>query len=279
MLATGKGAGTAAPPAAPRPAGRPGRGRPRLDLPEAAPHRPPGAPALPLVPDGGVLAQGGQQVAARGAAPLQLRQRGQGLGRPGLGLADEHRVHEAAEGERVGHRGPPGDDDGPALAAVAAEQADPAGVQDGQQVGQGQLVAHGEAQQVELAQRGPRLQRVQGQAAGAQLRLEVRRRGEDPLAGHAGQGVEQPVQQAHRQVGHADLVEVRVGDGHAQEAAALLHHAAVFAAGVAAGLGHPQEDVRQVAIDPYRTHEVRYDTGSGRERPPARRKLDDAFSD
>ena len=76
-----------------------------------------------------------------------------------------------------------------------------------------------------------------------QLLLHVGPGGEDPLAPYAGHPVEDPVEDAEAQVGHADLVGIREAEGEPGiHLALVLHDRVIFPAGVPGRFLHPGQD-------------------------------------
>ena len=162
--------------------------------------------------------------------------------RHGLELPDEHRIEERPEGSRIGNRRTACDHHRLIVASILPARVDSPQVQDVQQVGQSELVADGKADQVEITQRRSAFQATERQAVRPQLRLEIPGGGENPLAGHTVQCVELLVQVADGQIGHADLVQIGVGDGNAQQTGRILAHDPVLAARVAAGFLHGEKN-------------------------------------
>jgi hypothetical protein len=103
-------------------------------------------------------------------------------------------------------------------------------------VGVAQLVGQVEGQHVAGGQGGVGLQGAQGRACPAQDPGGLLGGGVDPLGGHIRPAVDGLVEDGLAEVGHADLVEVREGQGHPGRGLGPAHRAP-FAAGEVAGLG------------------------------------------
>ena len=126
--------------------------------------------------------------------------------------------------------------------------------------GIGHLIADGEAQHIELRHRVAALQGIQGDAGLEHLLPHIAPGGEYPLAPHAGHLVDDPVQDAHTDVGHPDLISIREAEGHAQvHFRFVLDDLIVFPAGVPCGFLHPWQDAFQSFI-----HSVSPDPAAGR---------------
>ena len=160
-----------------------------------------------------------------------------------LPLTDEGQVDEVRYRLGVVHGGAPGDDQRGQTWPVLRPQKQAAEVQHVQHGRIGHLVAHGEADDIELSRRVPGLQGIEGNIISAQLLLHVRPGGEHPLAPHAGHLVEDSVEDAEAQVGHTDLVGVWEAEGEAGiHLALVLHDRVIFPAGIPRGLLHPGQD-------------------------------------
>ena len=85
-------------------------------------------------------------------------------------------------------------------------------VEDG---GKRHLVANGKGHDVEIRDGVAGFQREKGHIRLSQLLLHVAPRGEHTLAPDAGQVVHDAVENAHTQIGHADLVGVGEAEGNA----------------------------------------------------------------
>ena len=206
-----------------------------------------GAVVPRLVEGGDVGSRQRQQVAqARGAgraralpAARQIGQLDDGL----LALAQHEGVDEGRERLRVEGGAAARDHDGVVLAAVARARGDARQVEHVEHVRVGQLVLQGEAEDVEFAQGVARFEAPEGRARAAHLRLHVGPGREGAFAERVLAGVEQVVEDAEAHVGHADVVGVGVGQGHAHGGPVpVLHDGVPFAAGIAPGLAHaPQQ--------------------------------------
>ena len=122
-------------------------------------------------------------------------------------------------------------------------------VQHIQYVGIGHLIAQGEADEIKVGDGVAALQAVEGEALGAHLGLHIAPGGKNALAPAPGQIVHHPVQNAHAQVGHTDLIGIREAEGIAHlNGLPVLHYRIIFAARVAGGFLHPWEDAFQASI-------------------------------
>ena len=98
--------------------------------------------------------------------------------------------------------------------AVRGQEGHPAQVQHVQEVGIAQLVLEAHPQQVKAAEGSAGLQAGQGLAPGPEVGLQVRGRGIGPLGPDVVFPVQDGVEQAQPQVGHAHFVEVGEQQGH-----------------------------------------------------------------
>ncbi len=189
----------------------------------------------------------GQGVEPRPAGPPRRRPLEHQTGQLLLRLADEEGVEERRQRLRVGRGRAAGDDQRIAVGPVGGAQRHAAQVEQGQDVGEGELELQREADDVEVAERRLRLERAERQGAGAQLRLHVDPRGEAALARDARVGVEDRVEDLGPQVRHADLVEIGEGQHHAGgHLGRVLDHRLVLAAQVA---GRDRDAVDEVGVD------------------------------
>ena len=160
-----------------------------------------------------------------------------------LALADEGQGDEVRHRLGVVHGGASGDDQGGQAGTVLRPQGQAPKVQHIQHGGIGHFVAHGKADNVKLPYGVAGLQGVEGDVVFPQLLLHVGPGCEDPFAPYAWHPVEDPVEDAEAQVGHADLIGVREAEGESGVHLALvLHDRVVFPAGVPCGLLHPGQD-------------------------------------
>ena len=165
-------------------------------------------------------------------------------------FADDEDVDEGGHRLRVVAGVTAGDDQGVARVAVGRAHRQPGQVEQVQGVGKQLLIGQGHGQHVEVANGVLRLQREEGDAAGAQRRFHVVPGAEDALGQQVAVLVDDVVVDHPAQVRHADVVEVGEGHGHAiADAAPLLDDLVEFAAGVAAGFGDAGEDALQRGFD------------------------------
>ena len=166
-----------------------------------------------------------------------------------LALAEGDDVHEGGQRLGIVGAGPADDDERGERRPVRAVDGQARQVEQVQHVGVGQLIAEGDADQVELRDRVAALQGVEGQTGLAHLVGHVAPGGEHALAPDSGDLVHHAVEDADAQVGHADLIGVREAEGIAAVHLGLvLVHRAVFAAHVAPRLLYAGEQLFQLMI-------------------------------
>ncbi len=183
------------------------------------------------------------------AAALGVPQEGHDLVVHLLPLTYHEKVHKGGHGLGVHGGGAARPDQGQQPRTVGAAQGDAGHVQHVQHGGVGHLIADGEGQGVELTHRISALQSVEGDAGLFHFLIHVPPGGVDPLAPQEGQAVHGVIQDAHAQVGHADLVGIREAEGQAQlNLLLVLDDLVILAAGVAGGLLHPRQDPFQSFI-------------------------------
>jgi hypothetical protein len=134
-------------------------------------------------------------------------------------------------------------DEGAGAVPLRGRQGNARQVEHVEDVGVGELVAEREADDVELFQGMTRLQTEEGESGGAHLRLHIRPGGIDTLRQEIRLGVEDIVEDGQPQVGHADVVDVGIGQGKAYRCGLpVLHDGVPLAAGIAGGPAHPGQD-------------------------------------
>ena len=165
-----------------------------------------------------------------------------------LAVAEQEAVEEV--GQRLGVEGPrpAADDERVALVAVAREQRQVRQIEHGQDVRGGQLVGQREADDVEVRQRPPRLERGERRPLAAQLLLAVDPGGEDALGEVLLAGVDDLVEDLQALVRHAELVEVGEGQRDARGGALeVLAHGVDLAVEVLERVLDQQQFVSHVA--------------------------------
>ena len=133
-----------------------------------------------------------------------------------LAFAHGDQVEEVGHGLGVGDGGAAAQDQRIVVGAIGALDGNAGQIQHLQHVGVAALVAHGEPEDVEVAQRAARLPAEQREVVLAHGVGHVGQRREAAVAEVRGVVVDQFVQQPHRQVGHADLVGVGKAQGQAR---------------------------------------------------------------
>ena len=160
-----------------------------------------------------------------------------------FGVSQQDGVEEV--GDRFGvedHRAP-SDDQRVAAAPLRAAQRDASQRQHRQKVGEGHLVLQRETEDIEAMQGRVRLEARQGQPRPLQLGAQIRPGAENALGGHVRTPVQKAVEDPESQMGHPDLVGVRVGEGHRHgDLAVVLHDRVPLPADVADRLLHPLQD-------------------------------------
>ena len=186
-----------------------------------------------------------------------------------LPLAQAYQVDEVGDGLGVVHGGAPGDDQGGQGRAVGAVNGNVCQVQHIQDGGKGHLIAHGEGHDVKVRDGLAGLQGKQGHPRPAHLLLHVAPGGKHPLAPHALHVVHNAIENAHAQVGHADLIGVREAEGNAGiHLGRVLLHGVVFPAHVAGRLLHPGQDALQSFIHGKFSFMYAFCGGGRTSRPP-----------
>ena len=172
-----------------------------------------------FVEGGDVDAGHGEQVAqaggAGGAFALPGADKLGNLDDGVFALPEDKGVDEGGEGLGVEGAAAAGDNDGVVLAAVAGAWGNTREVEHVEDVGVGQLVLEGEAEDVEIAQGVAGLEAPEGNAIAAHLRFHVGPGGEGAFADNVVVGVEEVVEDAETHVRHADVVGIGVGQGDA----------------------------------------------------------------
>ena len=139
--------------------------------------------------------------------------------------------------------GPAGDDQRALLPPVRRPQRQSGQVQQVEHIGIGQFIAQGEADHVKPRDRVAALQSVKGKSFAAHLGLHVSPGCEYPLTPDAFLLIQQPIQDAHAQVGHADLISIRKAERHpCVHAPAVLDLRIIFPSRIPRGLLYPGED-------------------------------------
>ena len=123
-------------------------------------------------------AAGRAAISARRLAPspdggLQLQPAVADLGQNLFAVADHEQIDEPAIGSGFGRAWAPGDHQRMVPGPLGGNQGNPTQVEDRQDVGAAEVVLEGQAEHVELRQRGKRLQAVQGQPMLAERLLHV----------------------------------------------------------------------------------------------------------
>ena len=162
------------------------------------------------------LLQGLPQLPAGAAVRLPIRHQRRQLQDDFFPVAQDQGVKEGRHRLGVETGGAAADDHRVAVVAVRGQQRHPAQVQHVQEVGIAQLVLEAHPQQVKVAQGGAGLQAGQGLAPGPEVRLQVRGRGVGPLGPDVVLPVQDGVEQAQPQVGHAHFVQIGEQQGHPQ---------------------------------------------------------------
>ena len=188
--------------------------------------------------------------AVEAAAGLEAPQRllavpDSGLAEPGVlahefgqtlfGVPDEKGVHEGRHRLGLGCDRTPGDHERMPGAALPAAEGDPAEIQHGQHVREGQLVLQRKAHDVEIRQRAPGFEADEREAAFAQLLLHVRPGAKHPLEREIGFVVHRLVEDLRPEVAHPDVIhigEAQRHPGHDSDVG-LLHHRKPLAPGIA----------------------------------------------
>ena len=166
-----------------------------------------------------------------------------------LALAQTDEVDEVGQRLGVVHGGAAGDDQRRKAGSLRGVKGDAGQIQHIQDGGKRHLVAHGKGHDVEVGDGVAGFQREKRHIRPAQLLLHVAPRGKHPLAPDAVHPVHDAVQDAHAQIGHADLVGVRKAEGDAGiHLRLVLQHGVIFAAYIACGLLHAGQDAFQSFI-------------------------------
>ena len=142
-------------------------------------------------------------------------------------LAERDDIHEGGQGLWVIHAGAAGDHQRGQAGAVLAAQGNPSQVQHVEYIGVGHLIAQGKADDVKLRDRVTAFQCIEGEPLPSHLGLHIAPRGKDTLAPDPVHLVHHPVEDAHAQVRHADLIGVWKAEGEP-----TIHGAFVFLDGV-----------------------------------------------
>ena len=184
-----------------------------------------------------------------------------------LPLPDEGHINKIRHRLGVVHGGAPGNDQGRQTRPVLPPEGDSRQVQHIQNGGIGHLVAHGKANDVKVPDGVSGLQGVEGDAGGAHLLLHVPPGGEGPLAPDPGHVVQNPVQDAVAQVGHADLICIGKAEGKTEvHLPRVLPHLVVFSPHVPGRLLDPGQDALQSLVhghSPWRSWQISLRSAQG----------------
>ena len=154
-------------------------------------------------------------------------------------LAKGDNVDKVRHGLGVVHGGTAGDDKGRQMGPVGAVEGDARQVQHIENGSKGHLIAHGKGHDVKIGNGVTGLQGKERHMGPAHFLLHVAPGGKHPLAPHAVHGVHDAIENAHAQVGHADLVGVGEAEGDAGvHVLFILDNRVILAAHVAGGLLH-----------------------------------------
>ena len=163
-----------------------------------------------------------------------------------LALAQAHKVDEVGQRLGVVHGGAAGNDQRRQAGTVGGVEGDVRQIQHVEDGGKRHLVANGKGHDVEIRDGVAGFQREKGHIRLSQLLLHVAPRGEHTLAPDAGQVVHDAVENAHAQIGHADLVGVGEAEGDAGvHLVFVFQNGVVFSAHIAGGLLYAGQDAFQ----------------------------------
>ena len=153
---------------------------------------------------------------------------------PLFGVADEEGVHEGRERFRLGRHRPSGEHQRVFRAPLLGANRQPAEVEHGQDIREGEFVLQGEAHQVEVPQRPPGFEAHERKAPLTEFPLHVRPGAEGPFECQVGLVVHHLVEDLRSQVAHADVVHIGETERHpgADPLVGLLHHGEPLAPGV-----------------------------------------------
>ena len=163
-----------------------------------------------------------------------------------LALAQAHKVDEVGQRLGVVHGGAAGNDQRRQAGTVSGVEGDMRQIQHVEDGGKRHLVANGKGHDVEIRDGVAGFQREKGHIRLSQLLLHVAPRGEHTLAPDAGQVVHDAVENAHAQIGHADLIGVGEAEGDAGvHLVFVFQNGVIFAAHIAGGLLYAGQDAFQ----------------------------------
>ena len=183
------------------------------------------------------------------AFALRLPQQGQQLVVHLLPLAEDEEVDKRRHRLRVHRRGAARPHEGQQRLAVGRAQRKPRHVDHIEHGGVGHLIAHGEGQRVKGRERVAALERVERDPRLFHFLVHISPGGEGPLAPDEVKAVHGMVEDAHAEIGHADLIGVGETEGQPDiDLVLVLEDLPVFPAGIARRLLHPGQDAFQTFI-------------------------------
>ncbi len=195
-----------------------------------------------------ILARDRGRVGLARLFPGQLR--AQDLQDDLFALADQKRVYERPHRLRVGARAAARQDQRIVRAAIGRAQGDAGQVEAVERVGEELLVGQAKADDIEITQGMARLQAEERHRFLAHERFHVHPGRVRAFGQHVRLAVDDVVEQHQAQVGHAEFVGVRKGQGQAHgDRVPVFGHAVVLAPGVARRLLHRPEDTIEARAD------------------------------
>ena len=160
-----------------------------------------------------------------------------------LALAQGEEIEEIRQGLGVEGADTAGEDDILQALPVLGMEGNARQTQHVQHIGVGHLIADGEGHQIEVLHGVLAFQRPQGEAVLFHSLLHVAQGGEDTLAPDAVHFVHDAVENAHAQVGHADLIGIRETEGDPDaDVIQVFFYFIEFSAGVSGRFLHRGED-------------------------------------
>ena len=174
--------------------------------------------------------------------PLRLTDRRRNLQDRLLAVTEENGVEEVGQRFGVVGAGTAPDDQRGAFAPVRGTKRNPAQFQHVQDIGIGEFVLEGEADNIHLRQTPSALQGGKGKVFPAELLLPVRPRGIDPLGCQPRLLLEHGVEDLEPQVAHPHLIDIGKGKDKA-DFTRCGGACPGFPAGVPGGFFHRQEVV------------------------------------
>ena len=166
-----------------------------------------------------------------------------------LALAERDEVDEVRHRLAVVHCRTARDDERREVRAVGGANGQPRKIKHVQNGGERHLVADGKGNDVKLPDGVKGFQRVERDIRPAHLLLHVAPWGEAALAPHAGHVVHHAVENAHAEVGHADLVGIGKTERNAGiDPCLVLHHGVIFTADIARRFLHARQNAFKLFI-------------------------------